>query len=135
VFEADHSAGSSSPPSAIWARWIDPARWPDWDPRVQDATADGDLAEGTGLRVKLRKGGTTRHQVTELEPNRRLVTEYRLPGARVGHDRTVEQRGQGSLVTHRLYVDGPLSGLWAMMLGRRKMRETVAGFADAGSPI
>ena len=64
--------------------------------------------------------------MTLLEPGRRLITEYRLPGARVGHDRLVEPRGSGSRVTHRLYVEGPLSGFWAPMLGRKRMHETVA---------
>ena len=131
MFEAEHTAGSSAPASAVWARWADPERWPDWDPRVQSAQAAGPLAEGIEVRVKLRKGGTTRQRVAALEPGRRLVTEYALPGARVGHDRTVEARGPGSEVTHRLYVDGPLAGFWALMLGRRRMREAVTEFTDA----
>ncbi len=82
------------------------------------------------IRVKLRKGGTTTHEVTALDPGRRLVTEYRLPGARVGHERIVEAQGPGSERSHRLYVEGPLAGLWALMLGRRRLRETAAGFTD-----
>ena len=131
MFEATHSERTSAPASLVWAQWVNPARWPEWDPRVQSATADAELAEGTELRVKLRKGGTTRHVVTALEPGRRLVTEYRLPGARVGHERLVEQRGPGSELTHRLYVDGPLAWFWALMLGRNRMRTTVTEFTDA----
>jgi uncharacterized protein YndB with AHSA1/START domain len=130
LFEAVHSEASATPVSAVWARWINPDRWATWDARVQHADAEGDLAEGSVVRVKLRKGGTTAHEVTALEPGRRLVTEYRLPGARVGHERIVEQRGPGSEVTHRLYVDGPLAGFWALMLGRKRMRETVGEFTD-----
>lgn len=78
------------------------------------------------MRVKLRRGGTTRHRVVALEPGRRLVTEYRLPGARAGHERVVEPRGPASQVTHRLYVDGPAAGFWALMLGRGRLRQTVA---------
>jgi uncharacterized protein YndB with AHSA1/START domain len=131
LFEATHSEATSSPASSVWARWINPGRWADWDARVQNAEAEGELAEGSLVRVKLRKGGTTRHEVTALEPGRRLVTEYRLPAARVGHERIVEQRGPGSELTHRLYVDGPLGWFWALMLGRKRMRETVGEFTDA----
>ena len=130
MFETSHSRSTSFPASAVWARWANPARWSEWDERVRLAEADGELAEGVGIRVKLRKGGTTRHVVTALEPGRRLVTEYRLPGARVGHERIVDQRGPGSELTHRLYVEGPLWVLWSLMLGRRKMRETAASFTD-----
>ncbi len=131
MFEASASRGSSDPASAVWARWARPDRWPEWDARVTGAEADDELAEGVEVRVKLRKGGTVRQRVTEIEPGRRLVTEYPLPGARVGHDHLVEPRGAGSTVTHRLYVDGPLGALWSVMLGRRRLRETVAGFTDA----
>ena len=129
MFEAEHSSFTSSPPDAVWARWIDPARWPEWDPRVETVEAADKLEAGSELRVKLRKGGTTRQRVSALEPGRRLLTEYSLPGARVGHDRAVESHGQGSRVTHRLYVEGPMAGFWASMLGRKRMRETVAEFA------
>lgn len=83
--------------------------------------------------MKLRKGGTTRNRVTMLEPGRRLVTEYRLPGARAGHDRLVEPRGSGSQITHRLYLVGPLSGFWALMLGRKQLAETVSSFTDGAA--
>ena len=95
---------------------------------MEEVDAASELAEGAELRVKLRKGGTTRQRVVGLEPGRRLVTEYPLPGARCGHDRLVEPDGTGSRVTHRLYVAGPLSGFWAMMLGRKQLRETVTEF-------
>ena len=131
MFETTHSERTSSPASTIWAKWVNPDRWPDWDPRVQGAEADAPLAEGVTIKVKLRKGGRVAQQVTSLEDGRRLVTEYRLPGARVGHERIVDQRGPGSEVSHRLYVDGALAGLWSVMLGRRKMREQVASFTDA----
>ena len=131
MFEVEHTSGTSAPASAVWARWANPSRWPDCEPRVERAEVDGELAEGTPVRVKLRKGGVAVHLVTAIEPEHRLVTEYRLPGARVGHERVVEARGPGSRVTHRLYVAGLLSGFWALMLGRNRMRETVASFTDA----
>jgi hypothetical protein len=72
--------------------------------------------------------------VVELEPGRRLVTEYALPGATVGHEHLVDQRGTGSEVAHRLYVDGPLSGIWALMLGRKRLTETAQTFTDTDKP-
>ena len=134
MFETQQSESTQTPASAIWARWINPKRWSDWDPRISSASAEEDLAVGTQIRVKLRKGGTVRQHVVALEPDHRLVTEYALPGARVGHEHIVEQRGSGAEVTHRLYVEGPLSGLWAMMLGRKKMRDAAEAFTDAERP-
>ena len=136
MFEATHSERSGIPASAVWARWAKPARWPEWDARYANAelVGEGEFGEGSEIRVKMRKGGSTRQLVVALEPGKRLVTEYALPGARVGHEHLVESRGPGSEVTHRLYVDGPLSGLWAVMLSRKRLRETVATFSDAERP-
>ena len=134
MFEAHNSQPTQTPATAVWARWINPKRWSDWDPRVASATAEDDLAVGTEVRVKLRKGGTVRQHVVALEPGERLVTEYALPGARVGHEHVVEQRGSGSEVTHRLYVTGALSGMWSVLLGRKKLRDAVGAFTDASRP-
>jgi hypothetical protein len=136
VFEATHSARCGTPASAVWARWARPERWPEWDARYTEAEliTEGDLREGSQIRVKMRKGGSTRQRVAALDSGRRLVTEYALPGARVGHEHVVEARGPGSEVTHRLYVDGPLGGLWAVMLGRKRLTETVQTFTDTARP-
>jgi uncharacterized protein YndB with AHSA1/START domain len=136
LFETSHTTRAGIPASAVWARWAKPARWPEWDARFQEAEllTEGELAVGSEVRVKLRKGGSTRHVVVALEPGRRLVTEYALPGARVGHEHLVEPMGPGCEVTHRLYVDGPLSGVWAVMLSRKRLRETVQTFTDTAKP-
>jgi uncharacterized protein YndB with AHSA1/START domain len=114
----------------VWALWADPARWPEWDRRVERAEADGELAVGSEVRVKLRKGGTVHHQVTELAEGRRLAIESRLPGAGLGHEHRLEPDGGGSRITHSITVAGPLWLLWALMLGRGRLRKAVAGFIE-----
>ena len=63
MFEAAHSERTSASPEAIWELWADPRRWPEWDQRVESAELEGELEPGAEIRVKLRKGGTTRHVV------------------------------------------------------------------------
>jgi hypothetical protein len=79
--------------------------------------------------VKLRKGGRMELQAVTLEPERLLVHEARLPGARLGHEHLVEPKGNGSEITHRLYVRGPFSAPFALLLGRKRMSELVLEFA------
>jgi hypothetical protein len=134
MFEAESSRSTQTPASAVWARWVKPTRWAEWDPRVKSAEAESELEVGTPIKVWLGKGGSVRQEVAALEPGRRLVTEYSLPGARVGHEHVVEPRGAGSDVHHRIYVEGVFGGLWAMMLGRRKLREAVEKFTDTERP-
>jgi hypothetical protein len=69
-------------------------------------------------------------RVVTLEPERLLVHEARFPGARLGHEHRVAPEGKGSEITHRLYVRGFLSGLFAMLLGRKRLRELVVEFVE-----
>lgn len=130
MFEATHSERSSASPSEIWELWSDPGRWPQWNEQVQRADVDGELIPGATVSAKLRHGGTVRYQVTALEPGRLLIWEARLPGAKQGHEHRVERRGGGAEITHRLYVRGPLWPIFALLFGRKRMRESVAAFVE-----
>ena len=129
MFEAVHTEQVAAPPAEIWALWEDPARWPEWNTQIEHAELDGELAVGATAVVKFRRGGRVRFEVVALEPERLLTDEARFPGARLGREHRLEPRGEGSEITHRLYVSGPVSGFWSLMLGRRRMRGSVAEFA------
>ena len=78
----------------------------------------------------MRKGGTQMQRVTALDPERLLVTEWRFPGARILHEHRLEPAGAGSQITHAIAVSGPLWVLWALMLGRGRLRKSVAEFIE-----
>jgi uncharacterized protein YndB with AHSA1/START domain len=130
MFEVVHSERTSASPADVWALWADPGRWAEWNDQVQRAEADGELTPGATVSAKLRRGGTVRYKVTALEPGRLLIWEARLPGATQGHEHRVERRGGGVEITHRLYVRGPLWPLFALLLGRKRMRESVVAFVE-----
>jgi uncharacterized protein YndB with AHSA1/START domain len=130
IWEASHTERSTATPAAVWALWSDPERWPDWHPQIESGELEGEFAVGTTARVKLRRGGRTQLKIVELEPERLLIDETRFPGARLGHEHRLEPAGDGVEITHRLYVKGPFSGLFAMLLGRGRMRELVVSFVE-----
>jgi uncharacterized protein YndB with AHSA1/START domain len=130
VFEAEHSQGIRASAADVWELWADPARWPDWDQRIEAVELEGELRVGAEPRVKLRRGGRVRYEVVALDPERLLVTEARFPGARVGHEHRLAPGPTSVESAHRLYVSGPLSAFWAPMLGRKRLRRAVEGFAE-----
>ncbi|MGH2951879.1 MAG: SRPBCC family protein [Solirubrobacterales bacterium] len=130
TFEATHAERSAAEPAAIWALWSDPARWPDWNEQVERAELDGELAVGATARVKFRRGGTVKFEVVALEPERLLVDEARFPGARLRHEHRLDAGRSSVEISHRLYVSGPLAGFWSLLLGRKRMRESVARFVE-----
>lgn len=85
---------------------------------------------GATVKVKLRRGGTVEFEVVALEPQRLLIDEARFPGARLGHEHRLRPGRSSVEVTHRIYIQGPLSGFWALMLGRKRMREQVERFVQ-----
>ena len=131
MFEAIHAERTSSDAAAIWALWADPARWPEWNEQIERAELDHEnLQVGATARIKFKRGGTVKFEVTAIEPERLLVDEARFPGARLGHEHRLSPASRGCEITHRLYVEGPLSGFWSRMLGRKRMRESVARFIE-----
>jgi hypothetical protein len=115
----------------VWALWEDPARWPEWNEQLESGELEGELAVGTRVKVKYRRGGRMEFEVVSLEPEHLYVHEARLPGARLGHEHRLQQLDTSTCeINHRLYVRGLMSGFWALMLGRKRMRESVVKFCE-----
>jgi uncharacterized protein len=130
MFEAITTGRLTAPPDAIWALWGDPTRWPQWDEQIERAEVDGELTVGAELRTKMRRGGTVRHTITELDPGRSLAYEARFLGARSGLEHRLKPGTRSVDVTHRRYVVGPLAGFWSLMLGRKRLRESVERYLE-----
>ena len=135
MFEAVHSESTTASPAEVWALWQDPERWPEWNAQLESGELEGEFAVGEKVRVKLKRGGRMQLEITALEAERLFVDEARFPGARFGHEHRIDPEPSGCVITHRLYVTGFASGLWALMLGRKRMLEAVAGFAPAEREI
>lgn len=123
AWETEASARTSASPAAVWAIWADAARWADWNPQLERAEFDTELAVGTEVKMKIRRGGTIRSTVAALEPERLLRIESRFPFARLGHEHRVDPAGSGSEISNRTYLTGPLSGLYALMMGRQARKQ------------
>ncbi|MDQ3728151.1 MAG: SRPBCC family protein [Actinomycetota bacterium] len=128
MFEASHTGTAKVPPDAVWELWADPTRWPDWNDQLASGELHGELEVGTEATVKFKRGGKMAFKVVELEPGRLFTDEAKLPGCRFGHEHRVTPTANGSEITHRLYLEGPTSGAFARLLGRGRMRDSVAGF-------
>ena len=92
------------------------------------ASVEGELEVDATVRVKMKKGGTQLQRVAELEAERLLATEWHFPGARILHEHRLEPGDAGAQITHTISISGPLWVLWALMLGRGRLRKSVAEF-------
>ncbi len=128
MFEATHSEHASAEGADVWALWSDLGRWPDWNEQIEGVEVEGELRVGAELELKMRRGGTVRFELLELEPGSLLAYEARFPGARLAHRQRLAAHRSSVEISHGIRLSGPLSGFWALMMGRRRMRESVERF-------
>jgi uncharacterized protein YndB with AHSA1/START domain len=105
--------------AAVWDLWSDPSRWPDWNGRIEGVEIDGPFAAGTKVKLKQKGGGTVHAKLVAVEPPDRFAYEARLPGARLGYEHRIAAREDGSEILNRVYITGPLSGFWRVMIGKK----------------
>lgn len=122
------TAVSTAAPEAFFARWADMRTWPQWDDAVVWTRLDGPFAAGATGVLKPRRGPKARFVIETLEPGAEFTDVSTLPGARlrIRHLTAVEQ-DRRTRVTVEVSIDGPLSGLWALVLRRSVTRSTLRG--------
>ena len=122
-----HETAASA--EAVWsAAYADAAAWPEWNTELATARLDGELRAGAVAKVRFKTGLRLRFKVTELEPGRLFTDEACLPGARLAHRHELQPLdGGGCRLLNTISIDGPLSGLWAALAGRRAARALPSG--------
>jgi uncharacterized protein YndB with AHSA1/START domain len=123
MWQFEHSETTTATPEQVWARYADPASWPAWDHETESVTVEGPMAVGTRGRLKPKGGPTTTFEFVEVEPGRGFtdVTRLpltRLPLARLEFSHRIEPDGEATRFTHRVTITGPLSPLFARVVGR-----------------
>jgi uncharacterized protein YndB with AHSA1/START domain len=109
---------TSATPEQLWARYVDPTTWPQWDHGAERVTSDGWLAVGRRGRLKPTGGPWTSFVVTEAEPGVGFADVTRLPLARLEFRHHIEGTPDGSRFTHTVTISGPLSPLFVRLIGR-----------------
>ena len=125
-------------PEAIFALYADVAGWPAWDPEVRAASLDGPFAAGSTGSLTPTKGPRARITVVGVAPGRSFDVESRLPLCTMRFEHVLEPRGAETLVTHRVVFRGPLTFVFARVVGRSiraGLPGTLAGLRAAGERV
>ena len=118
MWRFEHTETTSAAPERGWQQYADPTAWPAWDHETESVSIEGPLAVGVRGRIKPRGGPATSFVVTEVDPGRRFADVARLPLARLEFDHRIEPDGTGARFTHSVTITGPLSPLFARVVGR-----------------
>ena len=114
----EHTETSSATPEQLWARYSQPATWPEWNQGMTHVTLDGPFATGAKGTLKPAHGPKTRFTLTAVEPLRTFTDVSELPMARLTFSHVVEPVGAGVRFTHRATISGPSSMLLARLIGK-----------------
>jgi len=118
MWRFEHTETTTATPDQLWARYVDPTTWPEWDHETESVTAEGALAVGLRGRLKPKGGPWTSFLVTEVEPGAGFTDVTRLPLARLQFRHRIEAVPGGSRFTHTVTIGGPLWPLFARVIGR-----------------
>jgi uncharacterized protein YndB with AHSA1/START domain len=123
VFE--HSAESDAPPESVWERYTDVELWREWSKGVEESELEGEFEAGSEGQVKPPQLPRSKFELLEVEPERRFVTQAKLPvgTGKIRIEYEVEPSNGGSRITHRAKIDGPLDFLWGPAVGWMVKRE------------
>jgi hypothetical protein len=114
----EHTETSSATPEQLWARYSQPATWPEWNQGMTEVAIDGPFATGTKGTLKPAHGPKTRFTLTDVEPLRIFTDVSALPMARLTFTHILEPAGAGVRFTHRATIRGTSSVLFARLIGK-----------------
>lgn len=107
------SRHSTSPPSSFFARWIDHSTWPEWDLDTEWVSMRGPIRVGAHGTLKPRGGPKVKFEIFECERDRVYTDVSHMPGAKLTFRHTVMPVEDGSELAIHVWLEGPLSRLWA----------------------
>ncbi|MCW2882262.1 MAG: polyketide cyclase/dehydrase and lipid transport [Sphaerisporangium sp.] len=135
----EHTETTTATPSQVWRRYADPTTWPEWDHETESVILEGPFAAGTRGRLKPIGAPAVRFELSTVLPQRQFTDVSRLPLALMTFAHHLEPLpGGGSRFTHRISITGPLTFMFARLIGRKvavglpEAMRRLARLAEAG---
>lgn len=113
-----HTIATKAPASCIWAIWQDVENWNTWDHGIEFSTLEGPFAKGTRGTLKPKGGPLVKTELTRVVPLKLFVDESRLFLGRIIVSHFLEEIDGKRHVTHQIEMTGPLSFVYAYLIGR-----------------
>lgn len=118
MWSFEHTESTTATPEQIWAYYTDTDSAPSWDPLVAKIEINGPFAVGTTGTNTSSTGQKVKFIISELTLYRGYTEVNTLPFARLAWTHQITPTSTGCVFTHGVILSGPLSGLYALLLGR-----------------
>lgn len=120
---AQTSQQTKAKPAAIFALWADVDHWADYDKGIEWAKLTDRFATGGHCIIKPKGGPKVKATILVVEPNRRFIDISHLIGAKLKFDHIITQHTDKTTVSIEMTLIGPLSWLWAKILGKNQQAD------------
>lgn len=117
-------------PQAIFDLWADVDNWAAYDHGIEWAKLDGDFKVGGTYKLKPKGGPKVSATIKVIEQNKHFVDVSHLPGAQLQFDHQINQSGNTTSLTLTMTISGPLSWLWARILGKNQQSDLESSTAN-----
>jgi len=119
MWEFRHTETTAATPEQLWKRYADPPTWPEWDHKTESVTLDGPFAVGTTGKLKPVGGPKTKFRLLEVTDRRSFTDVSFLPLAKMHFSHKIDPAAGGASITHTVKISGPLSPLFARVIGKK----------------
>ncbi|MCA9935450.1 MAG: SRPBCC family protein [Ardenticatenaceae bacterium] len=123
MWTAEHTIVTDASKEAVWQLWADAENWKVWDKGVEWCRMEGEFKVGTQYMLKPVGGPKVKAIITECQPFKRFVDVTNLPLAKMAFAHELVEEKDGLHVTHRVTITGPLSFLFAQLIGKDTARD------------
>ncbi len=123
MWTAEHTVVTDASKEAVWKVWADVENWKVWDQGVEWSRIEGGFRVGAKCILKPVGGPTTSAIITECQPLKRFVDVTSLPLAKMEFAHELWEKEDGLHITHRVTISGPLSFLFAQVIGKDAARD------------
>ncbi len=113
-----HTVETKAAPIQIWKLWEDVENWKKWDTNIDFSRIDGPFQTGTTGCTKFLGNPPFKTLLSQVEPLKLVVQETYLSYATAICYQSMSQVEGITRVTFQVEIRGPMSFLYAFLLGR-----------------
>ena len=128
------NAQTKADAQTVWHLLTDVGNWKKWDDDLRDVKfSPGSFNIDTVGEFVGENGGRSHFRVTECKSDFTYTLETRLPFTHVYTRRMLGYHNNKTIITHEVWMEGPLRGFWSFLLGskyEKKMRKLNARLVE-----
>lgn len=120
---AQTSQSTTAQPTKVFALWADTQNWPAFDHGIEWTKFTAPFAIGNQYQLKPKGGPALRATIVEIAQDQLFVDVSHLIGTELRVTHHLETQGALTHVSVRMELSGPLSWLWAKILGKNQQTD------------